>query len=131
MNIVLPTIGSAGDVNPTLALGIALHGRGHHVTIVTNGHFKANIEAVGLDFIELGTAEAYSQVINDPNLWHPTKGFETIAKYALIPGTRLLYDILAGMNPAETLVAAPGTCFGARLAQEKLGMPLITTHLQP
>src|SRR5262249_23103027 len=31
----------------------------------------------------------------------------------------------------RTIVVAPGTAFGARIAQEKLGVPLVTFHLQP
>ncbi len=131
MRIVLPAIGTAGDVNPMIALGMVFKARGYHTTIITNDFFRPNVEYAGLDFIPLGSADDYQKVLTDPNLWNPNKAFEVVAKWGLIPGTRLLYDILANMDPADTLVAAPGTCFGARLAQEKLKMPLVTIHLQP
>lgn len=39
MNILLATLGSAGDVHPIMAIGLALKQRGHNVTLIFNGHF--------------------------------------------------------------------------------------------
>jgi rhamnosyltransferase subunit B len=44
---------------------------------------------------------------------------------------RPLYEFIAQQDPAETVVAAQSLALGARLAQEKLGIPLATLHLQP
>jgi rhamnosyltransferase subunit B len=128
--ILLPTIGSAGDVHPVIGLGRGLQARGHSVTIIASAYFEPLIRQMGLDFIPLNTAQAYQQAVANPLLWHPTKGFEFIARQFLIPATRTLYAILQEMDPRHTLVVAPALAFGARLAQEKLGMPLISAHLQ-
>jgi UDP:flavonoid glycosyltransferase YjiC (YdhE family) len=37
LHVLLPTMGSAGDVHPFIALGAALQARGHRATILTNG----------------------------------------------------------------------------------------------
>ncbi|MDJ0944944.1 MAG: glycosyltransferase [Kiloniellales bacterium] len=48
MRILILTFGSRGDVQPYVALGAALRGRGHAVTVSTGRGFEAMIEAAGL-----------------------------------------------------------------------------------
>lgn len=130
-HILLPTIGSAGDVHPVLAIALALQDRGERVTVITNGHFQQLVEGHGLDFIPLGSAELYEQVTANPDLWHPTKSFQVVAEFAIGGFIQPLYDIIAGYDPDGTLVASSGLLLGARMAYEKLGTPWITVHLQP
>lgn len=130
-HILLPTIGSAGDVHPVLAIALALQDRGERVTVITNGHFQQLVEGHGLDFIPLGSAELYEQVTANPDLWHPTKSFQVVAEFAIDGFIQPLYDIIAGYDPYNTLVASSGLLLGARMAYEKLGTPWITVHLQP
>lgn len=129
-HFLLPTIGSAGDVHPVIGLGRGLQARGHQVTIITSAYFEPLIRQMGLDFIPLNSAAAYETAVNDPLLWHPTKAFGFIAYHFLIPATRALYSILQEFDPQHTFVIAPSLAFGARLAQEKLGLPMISAHLQ-
>lgn len=129
-HILLPTIGSAGDVHPVIGLGRGLKKRGHRVTVITNPYFEARIRQEGLEFLPLGTREAYQQGVADPQLWHPTKGFEFIARTFVLPQIRPLYHHLTQFSPEGTAVVAPGLAFGARLAQETQGLPLVTAHLQ-
>ena len=44
---------------------------------------------------------------------------------------RPMYDYLAGLDPARTVLAASALAFGPRIAQEHLGFRLVTLHLQP
>jgi len=131
LHVLLPTLGSAGDVNPMIALGRALGRRGHRATVITNEAFAGAAQSAGLEFIALGTIAEAEAIIADPRLWHPVKGFQCIAERVLIPNLTRLYDIIACHAGPGVVVAAPGTCLGARLAQEKLGVPLATVHLQP
>jgi len=130
-HFLLPTIGSAGDVHPVIGLAQGLRTRGHDVTVITNAHFAGLVQRVGLDYRPLGTAEQYQQAVENPLLWHPTQGFAFIARNFLSPATRILYAALQEFDPRQVVVIAPALAFGARLAQEKLGMPLISAHLQP
>lgn len=129
-HILLPTIGSAGDVHPVIGLGRGLQARGHRVTIITSAYFQPLIEQMGLGFLPLASAAEYQQAIDDPLLWHPTKAFGFVAQHFLLPATRRLYALLQEFDPQQTVVVAPSLAFGARLAQEKLGMPMISAHLQ-
>jgi rhamnosyltransferase subunit B len=131
MKVLLPTIGSAGDVHPVVALGIALKARGHRPTVITSALFQDLIEGQGLGFASVGTVEEARATIADPDLWHPRKGFNVVAHRALIPSILRIYQQIEKHADGDTVVAASGISFGARLAQERLGIPLATVHLQP
>lgn len=48
MRILLQTLGTRGDVQPFIALGVRLKARGHEVTVSTGLGFENEIEAAGL-----------------------------------------------------------------------------------
>lgn len=131
LNILLPCIGSAGDVHPMIALAMALRKRGHRATVITNQLFQELIEAQGLGFLQAGTIEEAHAAIADPNLWHPRKGFGVIARRALVPSIATVYRLIERHADDHTVVASSGIAFGARLAHERLGVPHATVHLQP
>ena len=131
LHVLLPTLGSAGDVHPFIALGLALRARGHRATIMTNPHFQPLIERLGLHFLPVGTLADVDAAINDPNLWHPRKGFEVVAQRVMVPAIEAIYRLIEKHADADTVVAASGISFGARIAQDKLKIPTATVHLQP
>jgi rhamnosyltransferase subunit B len=131
LKVLLPTIGSAGDVHPFLALGIALQDRGHRATVLTNPLFQELIEGQGVGFLPVGTIDGARAAIADPDLWHPRKGFEVIARRAILPAMAQVYRHIERHTDADTIVAASGIAFGARIAHERLGVPMATVHLQP
>lgn len=131
LRVLLPTLGSAGDVHPFIALGCALEARGHRVTIITNPFFRESVEAQGLDFLPVGTIAQVRSAIADPYLWHPTKGFEVVARRVIIPSIPEIFRLIATHADDDTVVAASSIAFGARIAQEKLGLPTASVHLQP
>ena len=59
------------------------------------------------------------------------QAFQCVAERILIPNLSRLYLIIRERRLGNTVVAASGLCLGARVAQEKLGVPLATVHLQP
>jgi rhamnosyltransferase subunit B len=131
LNVLLPTLGSAGDVHPFIALGGALRARGHRATLVTNPFFRENIEAQGLGFLPVGTIAEVESAIADPDLWHRNRGFEVVAKRVIIPSISEIFRIIEKHADADTVVAASSIAFGARIAQERLGLPTASIHLQP
>jgi len=127
MKFLLSTFGSAGDVYPILGLALELQARGHEVTLATNPHFADLARRHDVRFEALGTEELFNAVLADPNLWHPRRAFATV-----------FGGLQTTLKQQYALHAEPGVigitnCFGlgARLAQEKLGRPLVTVHLQP
>ena len=65
LKLLLPTIGSAGDVHPVIALGLALQRRGHRATVITNPLFQELIEQQGLGFLPVGTLDDARATIAD------------------------------------------------------------------
>ena len=130
-HILLVTIGSAGDVYPKVGLGRALRARGQRVTVITNPHFEDLIRANGLGFEPIGTKEDFYNTTQNPDLWHPTKGFKTIAEWGLIPFTQPVMDHIERYLPDNPIVVSSGMAFGARIAKERFDVPLVTVHLQP
>lgn len=130
MHVLLVTLGSSGDVHPFVGLGAELRRRGHRATLVTNAHFEPAALREGLAFLPIGTASDYRRTVENPRLWHPRGGLAVIAA-GIVATMRLIYDAIAANSAPDTVVAASTLSFGARIAQEKLGLPLATVHLQP
>ena len=132
MNVLVIGLGSAGDVHPMAGLALALRRRGHHARLAAWAGFESLARRTGVEFIGLGTEQDYREAIQDPDLWHPYRAFGAVCRRLILPLMRPVYEIAARHSESEAaVVAAPATAFGARLAGEKLGVPLVTVHLQP
>jgi rhamnosyltransferase subunit B len=74
-HIVVNTVGSLGDLFPFLSIGLALHGRGHRVTVATHDMHRAAVEQAGLRF-----ASASGLTLPDDlttftkRVFHPSQG---------------------------------------------------------
>ena len=132
MHHLLVTLGSHGDTHPFIGLGLALKQRGHRVTLAANELFGPLIRATGLEFEEVGSAEQFNNAIENPDLWHPIKGFKTVAELGMMPFIKPAFDVIKKHYvPGQTMVSAHGIALGARVAQEVLKIPLATIHLSP
>jgi sterol 3beta-glucosyltransferase len=67
MRLTIFAIGTRGDVEPFVALGIGLNARGHVVTVATHERFRGDVESRGLSFRTLPGDPV--QVFDDP-AWH-------------------------------------------------------------
>lgn len=54
MKAVLAPVGTRGDVQPMLALGVALEKAGHEVTIFVAENYRSSVEALGLRYVRGG-----------------------------------------------------------------------------
>lgn len=131
MRFILVPLGSAGDVHPLVGLGLALRARGHALTLITSGYFAPLARRLELDFVPLDSGAEFLALTENPDIWSPYRGFVTIAR-AMLPMIRKVYEAVRERYvPGATVVVAATLGLGARLAQEKLGVPLATIHLQP
>jgi rhamnosyltransferase subunit B len=131
LRILLPAIGSSGDVHPVIGLGLALKARGHAVAVATNELYSEPVRDSGLEFVPMGTMAEAERLMNDPRLWNLRKGFGLIVEGAILPNIPRLYEIISERRGPSTVVAATTLCLGARVAQERLGVPTASLHLQP
>jgi len=132
VNFLLNPIGSIGDVNPYLAIGLMLQERGHRVRVIANPYFEPLIRKVGLDFVALGTIADVEDFWRIPDMWHTRRFWKSSLQYSALLPMRQSYELIAERYiPGETVVAGPAWAFGARCAQDKLGVPMATVLLEP
>jgi rhamnosyltransferase subunit B len=131
VNILLNPAGSSGDILPFIRLGKALKARGHDVTVITMGRYEPLARHANLDFVEWTSSEALKAVEDNPDLWHPTKGL-ILASRALEPWYGQLHELVQAHHvPGQTVLVAGSLNLAARLAHDRLGVPLATLLLQP
>ena len=131
LHVILPTLGSAGDVHPVIGLSLKLQERGHRATIVTNPFFQEQIESLGIGFLPVGTIEEARALMAHPDLWHANRGFYLIADRVITPSLEPIYEAIAANAGPNTVVAASPISLGARIAYDKLGVPFASVCLQP
>lgn len=131
-HIILCAVGSAGDVHPILGLGRILQQRGCRITFLTAGYFKPQVERAGFEFVDTLPNCDFHSMLNDPKIWHPIHGTRKVMELAVKPMLPTMYAAIEQhYDPRHTKVVASTLAFGARVAQEKLGIPLTTIHLSP
>lgn len=125
-------LGTAGDVNPYIGLGVGLQRRGHEVIVGANPAYEGIVVEAGLQYRALGCPEVLKQFDADPRIRRVSQAWSVALRWGAVGHMREMYRFAEEMNrPGETVLVAPGMGFGARLAREKLGIPLATIHLEP
>jgi UDP:flavonoid glycosyltransferase YjiC (YdhE family) len=134
--VVLTSVGSLGDLHPFIALARELRRLGFHPIIAASSAYRAKVEAEGLAFhavapspeqllADTGMTEGdiVRQVVRSSTTFIVEK---TVAPYA----DESYADFLAAMQGAE-LVVASSFSLVARVAAEKLGLPVMSLLLSP
>jgi UDP:flavonoid glycosyltransferase YjiC (YdhE family) len=131
--IAIATIGTQGDVQPYLALAVALQNRGYSVVLGAPDDFEDLIAGYGIEFHSLGShiqsfltqtrfenAMSQSLLINGPVLLRQ-------GQHLVDTAARLSWDMAQG---ADAIICNMNTSFGIDIA-EALRIPAIMTALQP
>jgi UDP:flavonoid glycosyltransferase YjiC (YdhE family) len=133
LHFLLVPVGSHGDVHPFVAIGKGLRDRGHRVTMITSEPFRDVAVRNGLEFVGTLTADEYTAMMHHPDLWHPRKGLRVILNRELMRKyVPVMFDaIRQRYEPGRTVAVGGSLAVAARIAQEALGIPYATVHLQP
>lgn len=134
MRIDIVAVGSRGDVQPCVALGLGLQRAGHQIRLVTLAGFE---EAVaGLPHLAIGgdlgrvaaTAEGRAWAAQRQGVLGFVRGFVRVATTLIETGIREYWQ--AG-DPADVLIVTPmGLPVGAHVA-ERVAAPLIRASFAP
>lgn len=131
MRVLIAAFGSHGDVLPLIAIGGELASRGHEVIMAGAEPFAAAAASVGVSFEQLLSEADYRAAMEDGDLWRPLRGMGRLFSYAE-RAIRPIYDFIGRhAAPKKTIIVASTLALGARLAQDALKLPLVTTHLSP
>jgi UDP:flavonoid glycosyltransferase YjiC (YdhE family) len=130
--LLLP-LGTWGDVLPFVRLGRELRRRGHAVTLVACELFEPLARREGFEFLPLLDCAEYQRIFANPQLWHPRWASITFLREAVLPFMRRQYGFVQETCRAGEcdVLVAPCQSLGARVAHERLGVPLVTVHLAP
>ena len=130
-HILILAAGSAGDVYPFIVIGQALLRRGYDVTLVASDNFKERVERAGMGFASGLSQADLDELVHDPGLWHPQKGFFTIWKTMARHFAPSYARQLALVEQRPTVIVASTLAMTGRMLQEARGVPLATVHLAP
>jgi len=131
--IVLTTFGSLGDLHPYLAVGLELKRRGHQPVIATHALYRERVEAMKLEFAPVrphhedwgDSPELLREAMDSRN------GSEVVLQKLVLPYLRQSYDDLYLACRGSQLIVYHMLAFTAPLVAAKLGLPRVSTTLQP
>lgn len=131
MRVNLLTVGTRGDVQPALALGVGLKKAGFQVQLAAFEEFRPLVEAYGLDFVPLSA--------NIQELLHQSVGKRVFSGTALFDLMKLFRNIFSTMftvfwqisQGCDLLISNAATTFVVDAVSEKLQIPYIETSVFP
>lgn len=133
MRVLLNSIGTAGDIHPFIALGLALKARGHEVVLVANPYFAARINGAGVGFWPMGKEGEYLAFVRSADLVNSRRSVNLVVDKLIVPSfgacTEAIDNAWRAFRP--DVVVAHHISFGAQAACDKLGLPLVQCVLSP
>jgi rhamnosyltransferase subunit B len=129
LNIVIYALGTGGDIDPMVALGIELKRRGHNVAFLSNDYFKSIVVASGLEFVSVGTIDQYHKG-NSATAWESTNHTDNFEHYHA-PAFEPAFEYVKNLSAKNALILALSEENGASVAAEKLKIPFIKIILSP
>jgi rhamnosyltransferase subunit B len=131
-HILLLPFGTSGSIYPFVWLGRKLLERRHQVTMIASAVYENAATGAGINFFSPETDEL-AQMLADSGLWMPSTSKQVAFDYAgraVAPYVAAIDRIVREIGKPD-LMLAPMITFGARIAREKYGIPLISVHLYP
>jgi UDP:flavonoid glycosyltransferase YjiC (YdhE family) len=133
--IVIATFGSLGDLNPYVALAHALRSEGFAPLLATSETYRAFVEGEGLGFapmrpdvfdltsrLGLGVAEIAERAARDDGY---------LFRETIFPFLRDAYEDVVAASEGAAAIVAHSIAFAAKLAAERLELPLFDGVVSP
>lgn len=135
MRITIVTVGSRGDVQPYVALGVGFQAAGHQVRLATHDDFQSFIEEHGLGFAPLPgdprtlleTTEGRQLLESGGNPFRLLKQFVRLAEPL---AHKCLSDGLQACQGSDAIIFSTPGCFGYWIAQQ-MGVPSCAAYYAP
>ncbi|KAF5643402.1 sterol glucosyltransferase [Fusarium tjaetaba] len=143
LNVVIQVVGSRGDVQPFIALGVALQRYGHRVRLATHDTFKDIVRSSGLEFYPVGgdPEDLMAYMVKNPGL---IPSMESLRGGDIGRKRVMIHDMLRGfwsscVKPdlvsnrpfvADAIIANPPSFAHVHCAQA-LGIPLHMMFTMP
>jgi len=136
MKITILAIGSRGDVQPLVALGLGLKSKGHDVTVATHAIFEGFVQSHGLGFFLIKadpkkTLESRAGQEALKNGASPLRSWINFIRMVRPSFIQTGLDCLDACNPSDLIVYSPFSTFFALHVSEKLNVPAVAAYLAP
>lgn len=118
---------------PLLRIGSRLKTRGHDVTLLTHVCYASLAAETGLDFAALDNAREYALSIEDGPLVNTPQGIPEFLRRHYFTKVPLECELIRQQYRASDTILMARDLFdiGARIAAEKLGIPLLWIFVAP
>jgi len=127
--IIIYALGTGGDIDPMVGVGIELQRRGYEIAFLSNDYFKPRILPAGFEFVSVGTIEQYHKG-NTPEAWERTNRTDNFEHYHA-PAFEPAFEYVKNLAGQNIVVLSLGEENGARVAAEKFNIPVIEFILSP
>lgn len=136
MNITMLAIGSRGDVQPLVGLGLGLQSAGHDVQVATHTEFDKFIQSRGLPFFPMQTdsRECLASEAGQDSMEGGASPMRSLLDFARMMNTaleQLTVDTLAACQATDMIIYSPLGSFIAPHVADKLKVPTIAAVLAP
>jgi UDP:flavonoid glycosyltransferase YjiC (YdhE family) len=136
MNIAIIALGTRGDVQPYIALGLGFKRMGHQVRIVTHTNFSSFVDAYGLDFapvkmsIEdlLGGEAGQAILVSGNNKVAFFRHFTQIARPVM---KKVLSDTWHACRESDVILHSFFGLFASKSIAERLNVPFYPALIWP
>ncbi|KAM0787800.1 hypothetical protein ACM66B_003854 [Microbotryomycetes sp. NB124-2] len=130
LHFVCLTIGSRGDVQPYIALGIELKKDGNRVTIASHPEYRAWVESFGLEYKEVGgDPGALMKLSVEHKMFSPGFFKESLGHFRQWLDD-LFHESWLACQEADVLIESPSTFAGIHVA-EALQIPYMRAFTMP
>ena len=136
MKITILALGSRGDAEPLIALGLGLRKAGYEVCIATHAPFETAVRNSGLQFslVEPNPIEVMQSPVGQAAMEssrNPVRAFQNFARMVNPCMLQIGAGSWAACQGTEAILCTGiGFIFGPHIA-ERLNVPVIATSLQP
>lgn len=136
MRLTIITMGSYGDVQPYIALGVGLQAAGHEVCLATHAQFEQTIRGWGLDFFPVAGDPSTLLASDAGRAWldaggNPLLFFQRLSRVAKPLLQQATLDCWHAAQNAEALVLSQLAICIAYPVVEQLDIPCCMAFLQP
>jgi UDP:flavonoid glycosyltransferase YjiC (YdhE family) len=132
VRFLLVAQGSFGDINPCAGIALRLQERGHEVLFLTTEYYEPFLKRLGIEVVSTLSREEHLRIFASSDWTRHFGVFPAIAWELLAGPARREYAAIQDLYlPGETVLLSRGRGLGARIAQEKLGVPMATLVMSP
>lgn len=124
---LLHTLGSSGDINPFVALGLELRRRGHEVRFAVNPANAVKIAALGFEAVSIGPDPDFqSDLMRRMLTPDPLEPIRVLYREVLIPGMRPAFDALLPLVRECDVFVSHIIQLAARALATRTGVPWVS-----